>query len=236
MTTKRRVAGRMGACLAAVAWFGVASIGVAWMASPAAAQVKQLGRISVPATGRVAPASHCNGCSDLGPLWSPASCDGGCDVVPPITGPACRPCCRDVVGDFLCGVKNGVDRTLQCVIGAIIPCGLCQGSYDICSATACSGCAPPCDSCCDLGCTDGCDSGCTGGCSDGYGGGIHSIPTGVPTPAVADPFQDDPPAPATSSARAVRRAPSAMTQAQRSAAQRRPQIRRTNYQRPTAQP
>lgn len=226
-------------------WVSMCLLGTAWIISPAGAQVQQLGRIPVQERGQVRAASHCDGCSDLGPLWSPASCAGDCDVVPRIVGPACRPCCRTVLGEFVGDVRCGVDRTLRCVLGAVLPCGLRQGRYDVCSSTACSGgCMPACESCCDMGCgcTDSCTSGCTdggcggcaGGCSGDAGGMMYQAPMGTPTPAAADPFQDDPPAPITSSSRAVRRSPNPSAQANRSSAQRRPQIRRTTYQRPAA--
>ena len=215
------------------------------MVSPAGAQVQQLGRMPIPEQGQVQAASHCHGCSDLGPLWSPASCAGDCDVVPRIVGPACRPCCRTVLGELVGDVRCGVDRTLRFVLGAVLPCGLCQGRYDVCSSTACSGgCVPACGSCCDGGCTSGCadggcangGSGCTdGGCAGEAGFMTHPLPMGTPTPAVADPFQDDPPAPITSSGRTVRRSPNPLAQANRSSQQRRPQIRRTGYQRAVAE-
>lgn len=215
-------------------WIGICLVGIAWMSSPASAQVKQIGRM--PAQGKVVQASHCSGCSDAGALWAPSAC-GSC-AGPTMVGPACRPGCGMVLGELLCDVKHGVDRSLRCVLGAILPCGLCQGHYDVCSATVCGGACGGCDSCslgCDSGCASGgCDSGgCAGGCgatAPTYGtDSLSPTPaTPQPMPQPADPFQDDPPAPAQTSARKEVQLPSRL--AQRSAPQKRMQIRRTNYE------
>ncbi len=92
----------------------------------------------------------------------------------------CRPCFP-----LLRGVARAIDRTLT----AVFTCNRCCGR-PVCGPSGC-GCDLPWDS---GGCGGGCDGGCDS-CASGapYGHPMEmGPPPGMPTPALGNPFQDDP--------------------------------------------
>ena len=200
-------------------------------------------------------ASHCDQCGvDFGPLWSDNSgCGGtgcgapcgGCAITPSFTpvgaihGPRCScGACGTVLSEVVCTVKHTIDRSLQCVLGAVLPMGVCRGTFDVSSSTICpGGCGGGCADVCDSGfATAGCDSCGTSPYASGHLEPSMSLPPAsnppsvLPTPATprpaVDPFQDDP-APNGSAFRSQPRQRGSY--AYRPSPQKRPQMRRATY-------
>jgi hypothetical protein len=153
------------------------------------AQVHQLGRIQPQGGVQRASCSSCgtapSGFYD-GLVWGSncgIGCGGGpCSMHTPLFSPCPNPCQTTLLGELVYDVKTAVDSGLSSLFGCLLgnncfPCGC----HDVCT------CSEPA---CGVGGDCGCDAGITSTMSEPM---MMMEPTPArPSPAVSNPFGDDP--------------------------------------------
>ena len=134
-------------------------------------------------------------------------------------GRGCCLCCGTLVAEVLHDITFAVGSKLNCLIGCLVPAGICSGCDDI----GCSDCG---GSCADIGGDCGCGDGGCAECGD-VGVPVQASPEPQANTEPTNPFLDDPPVkPSGSHTRTLRPKRAPGTAAWRIAPNKRTSIRR----------